>query len=150
MEIETLRELQKTLRTVEVSNVDCMKDFSEGFNAGIRHVKRQLDLMIDARIEVARIVGEPVVSKMVQATPTPTPTPKVELKPKAEAQVETTPKATSTEKLEPGELPPGWRFLEVGEFLQDGDVLNSTGFGVDTGGRDDMRCTAKRTWRRKK
>lgn len=146
MEIETLRELQKTLKTVEVSNVDCMKDFSEGYNAGIRHVKRQLELMIDARIEVARIVGEPVVSKMVQATPTPKP----ELKPKAETQVKPTPKATSAEELEPGELPPGWRFLEVGEFLQNGDVLNSTGFGVDTGGRDDMRCTAKRTWRRKK
>jgi hypothetical protein len=51
--------------------------------------------------------------------------------------------------VQKGELPDGWRFVEVNEFLTEGDVMNQTGMKIDTKGRDDIRCTASRTWRRK-
>ena len=53
------------------------------------------------------------------------------------------------DEIQKGELPDGYRYVEVNEFLKEGDVMNQTGMKIQTQGRDDIRCTAPKMWRRK-
>lgn len=146
MDVKTLKELITRFENCEPAKSNVIVDFCEGYNAAFRNVVVQLRFILECE---ENLHSPTVVPLPLHDEPKQRLVAKPELKPKATAQTMQQPKPKSSEKLEPGELPPGWRFLEVGEFLQNGDVLNSTGFGVDTGGRDDMRCTAKKTWRRK-
>lgn len=55
----------------------------------------------------------------------------------------------SGDETQKGELPEGYRYVEVNEFLKEGDIMNQTGMKIQTQGRDDIRCTAPKMWRRK-
>lgn len=135
MDRETLEELAKMLSNRKPVESGFLVDFCDGYNAAIRHVVREIEIMIQAKASVDAMLV-PVDVPIKPTLPNQDPP-----KPVVDAMVQP--------PLQKGELPDGWIFLEVGEFLKTGDVLNSTGMAVDID-RDDVRCTAPRTWRRKK
>ena len=135
MDRDTLEELAKMLSNRKPVESGFLVDFCDGYNAAIRHVVREIEIMIQAKAYVDAMVV-PVEVPVKPTLPNQDPP-----KPVVDAMVQP--------PLQKGELPDGWLFLEVGEFLKTGDVLNQTGMAVDID-RDDVRCTAPRTWRRKK